>query len=293
MYELHNADCMDWLSSQPENFIHAVVTDPPYALREYRSRELEKMRSEKGGVWRHPPSFDGARRRPLPRFSVINDNEQARRLFSEFFECWGREVLRVMRPGAHLIIASTPLLSDILSGALRRAGFERRGEIVRLVKTLRGGDRPKGAERIFPDVSVLPRAHWEPWELFRKPCSEKTTGRNLARWGTGGLRRPDRDKPFTDVIICGRTAKDERILTEHPSQKPLNLMLILTKAALPVKEGIILDPFMGAGTTIAAAEAQNLNSIGVEKDAQFFVKTQEALPELVLRAGQLLQKEKA
>lgn len=54
--------------------------------------------------------------------------------------------LRILVPGGHVFIASTPLLSDILSLAMRNAGFERRGEIIRTVSTLRGGDRPKGAE---------------------------------------------------------------------------------------------------------------------------------------------------
>ena len=59
-----HADCMEWLRQQERNSIHAVVTDPPYGLVEYSSREQEKLRNGKGGVWRQPPSFDGARRSP-------------------------------------------------------------------------------------------------------------------------------------------------------------------------------------------------------------------------------------
>ena len=37
-----------------------------------------------------------------------------------------------------------------------KAGFEKRGEIVRVVQTLRGGDRPKNAHEEFQSVSVMP-----------------------------------------------------------------------------------------------------------------------------------------
>lgn len=50
-----------------------------------------------------------------------------------------------------------------MSGALAHAGLERCGEIVRLVTTMRGGDRPKGAHEEFVEVSVMPRSMWEPW----------------------------------------------------------------------------------------------------------------------------------
>ena len=61
------------------------------------------------------------------------------------------------------------LLSHLVSGALTRGGLERRGEIVRLVMIMRGGDRPKAAHVEFSDVSVMPRSMWEPWLMFRKP----------------------------------------------------------------------------------------------------------------------------
>jgi hypothetical protein len=70
-----------------------------------------------------------------------------------------------------VLVASNPLLSHMVSGALARAGLERRGEIVRLVMTMRGGDRPKNAHEEFPDVSVMPRSMWEPWLTFRKPIA--------------------------------------------------------------------------------------------------------------------------
>ena len=64
------SDVMKWLADLPENSIHAVVTDPPYGMVEYDEKNHAKLRKGRGGVWRIPPSFDGAKRKPLPRFTV-------------------------------------------------------------------------------------------------------------------------------------------------------------------------------------------------------------------------------
>lgn len=121
------------------------------------------------------------------------------------------------------------------------AGFERRGEVVRLVQTLRGGDRPKNAEAEFSDVSVMPRSAWEPWGLFRKPC-EGTVAQNLRRYGTGGLRRESALRPFTDVVRSLPTRAEERAIAPHPCLKPQAFMRRIVHAALPLGRGVILDP---------------------------------------------------
>lgn len=281
MYTLVHMDCLEWMAGRPANTVSAIVTDPPYAIQEYSAMELRKKRNGRGGIWRIPPSFDGHQRQALPRFSVINDDAAAREEFAAFFTRWGRAAIRVLAPGAHVIIATTPLLSDILGCAMRSAGFERRGEIVRLVSTLRGGDRPKGAEQEFQELSVMPRAAWEPWGVYRKPLSERTVAQNLRKWGTGALRRPSPDTPFSDVITVGRTPQEERSLSGHPSQKPLDLMLRLTHAALPLGTGLLLEPFLGSGSTVAAAETLCLESIGIEQDSDFHAAALESIPKMV------------
>jgi site-specific DNA-methyltransferase (adenine-specific) len=127
---------------------------------------------------------------------------------------------------------------------------------------------------------VIPRAGWEPWGIYRKPISEKTVAKNLRRWGAGALRRSSLDSPFSDVIDIGRTSQIERDIAGHPSQKPLALMHILTRASLPLGTGVILDPFAGSGSTIAAAEIQGLTSIGIERDKEFYEKALVAIPHL-------------
>lgn len=274
---LFEGDCFEWLRQQPENSIHAVVTDPPYGLVEYAPEQQEKLRNGKGGIWRIPPAFDGTRRSPLPRFTVLSRDEVEE--LARFFFDWGRTLLPVLVPGANVVVASNPLLSYVVSGALARAGLERRGEIVRLVMTMRGGDRPKHAHEEFPGVSVMPRSMWEPWILFRKPIEGRVQD-NLRKWKTGGFRRPSADRPFGDVIPSSPTHKSERELAPHPSLKPQAFLRMLIRGVLPLGEGIVLDSFAGSGSTLAAAEAVGYQSVGVEKDTRYFNLATVAIPKL-------------
>ncbi len=275
--KLVRADCNAWLAEQPAHSIHAVVTDPPYGLVEYSDAEQTKLRQGRGGVWRIPPSFDGAKRSPLPRFTVLTAGDLA--ALEGFFLDWGRRIARVLVPGANVVVASNPLLSYIVSGALARAGLERRGEIVRLVMTMRGGDRPKAAHEEFSDVSVMPRSMWEPWLVFRKPVDGRVQD-NLRKWGTGGFRRISAGKPFGDVIESAPTRASERKLAPHPSLKPQAFLRQLVRGVLPLGKGIVLDPFAGAASTLAAAQAVGYESRGVERDSSYFEMACTALPRL-------------
>jgi len=275
---LYHADCFDWVTRQDDRTIHAVVTDPPYGLHEYTPEQQSKLRKGKGGVWRIPPAFDGHVRSPLPRFTTLTP-EQLDSLRSFFF-VWGRLLLPKLVPGAHVIVASNPLVSHIVSGALAETGLERRGEIIRLTMTMRGGDRPKAAHGEYPNVSVMPRSMWEPWLVYRKPPEGRVQD-NLRKWGTGGFRRPSADKPFGDVIPSAPTHKAERALAPHPSLKPQAFLRQVVRAVLPLGEGAVLDPFAGAGSTLAAAEAVGYKSIGLEKDAFYFEMACKAIPKLI------------
>ena len=194
---MHHADCFDWLEQQSDNSFHAVVTDPPYGLHEYTAEQQAKLRQGRGGVWRIPPSFDGHLRSPLPRFTTLSPEQLE--YVRTFFFVWARLLLPKLVPGAHVVVASNPLLSYLVSTALADAGLERRGEVARLTMTMRGGDRPKAAHDEFPEISVMPRSMWEPWVVYRKPIEGRVQD-NLRKWQTVWFRRPPQEKPFGEIL---------------------------------------------------------------------------------------------
>lgn len=274
---LINGNAMDVMEELPANSIHAIVTDPPYGLVEYSEKEKEKLRAGKGGVWRIPPTIGGCTRSPLPRFTTLRPKDLEH--MSEFFEAFGRLALRVLAPGGNLLMASNPLVAHIVTTALARSGLEPRGQVVRLVQTMRGGDRPKGAEAEFSGVSVMPRSQFEPWIVMRK-TPEGTVATSLRKNFTGGWMRISDEQPFGDVIKSSPTRPEERRLSDHPSLKPQALMRQLVRAALPLGKGVVLDPFAGGGSTLAAANYLGYEAIGIEMDPEYFEIARDGIPKL-------------
>jgi DNA modification methylase len=274
---LIHGDAFDWMRKREARSVHAIVTDPPYGLLEYSQEEQAKLRRGRGGVWRIPPAFDGHRRAPLPRFTVLNARDRA--ALHDFFLEFGTSALRITVPGAHVLIASNPLLVHVVANAMTAAGLEIRGYLARLVMTMRGGDRPKNAHREFVDVSVMPRSMFEPWVILRNPLEGRAQD-NLRKWGTGGFRRTSAERPFGDVIASQPTPRNERGIAPHPSLKPQAFLRPVVRAALPLGRGVILDPFAGSGSTLAAANAVGYRSVGIERDRRYVDMAREAISKL-------------
>lgn len=116
--------------------------------------------------------------------------------------------------------------------------------------------------------------------LFRKPISERTVADNLRQWKTGGLRRLAIGKPLPEAIPSTRTPVVETEISDHPCLKPQQFMRIIVRSLLPLGEGILLDPFMGSGSTIAAAAAVGYTALGIEIDQHYYESALEMIPKL-------------
>lgn len=195
-----------------------------------------------------------------------------------FFEFW-QLVSGAIVPGANVVVASNPLLVHLVASAISAAGLELRGHLVRLVMTMRGGDRPKYAHEEFQDVSVMPRSMFEPWVVLRHPLDGKVQD-NLRKWQTGGFRRPSATRPSGDVIASHPTPKSNKQIAAHPWLKPQAFLRAIVLAVLQLGKGVILDPFAGSGSTLAAANAMGYDSIGIEKDARYVTMAPKAIREL-------------
>ena len=117
--------------------------------------------------------------------------------------------------------------------------------------------------------------------MFRKPLDGRAQD-NLRRWGTGGFRRISDDRPFGDVIESAPTRSSERRFAPHPSLKPQAFLRKLVRGVLPLGKGIVLDPFAGSASTLAAAEAVGYESVGLERDKAYFELARQALPALAM-----------
>ena len=127
----------------------------------------------------------------------------------------------------------------------------------------------------------MPRGSYEPWGIFRKPLrAGMRVSDCLREFQTGGLRRKPDGNPFEDIIKSERTPRAERQIANHPSLKPQSFLRQVVYAALPLGEGVIADPFMGSGSTVAAAEAVGYSCVGIERHTEYYEMSRQAIPEL-------------
>jgi site-specific DNA-methyltransferase (adenine-specific) len=70
-------------------------------------------------------------------------------------------------------------------------------------------------------------------------------------------------------FYCAKASKAERgDSNNHPTVKPLALMRYLIKLVTP-PDGVVLDPFLGSGTTAIAAVLEGFDWIGIEREAEY------------------------
>lgn len=247
------------LKEMPENSVDACITDPPYGM-------------EIAGVgWDHdvPP-----------------------------VDTW-KEVYRVLKPGAFVLSFCAPEFYHRMAVNVEDAGFRPLDMIFWMITTkMAKANRLKPAhEPIFVAQKPLDGSiekNWEKWgcgkinlETTRVPWDgeppkgwvkgghkrrafggevEKAAGKEIEREDANPTGRypsniighfddPDHQKYFYAPRV---TRKERGEYNDHPTPKPISLMRYLCRVYAP-KGGLVLDPFMGSGSTgIGALQEGNL-----------------------------------
>lgn len=157
---LVQAESIKFLAKLPASCIDAVVTDPPYGIGF-------------GGA-----SWDGG---------VGNRQLSTGEGFERFSEAWARQVLRVLKPGGHLVSFGAARTGHRMTAGLEDAGFEIRDQLTWLFSS----GMPKSRRLPGGRGSALKPAH-EPIVLARKPLAvvggtKQSIVSNDAQFGTGTL----------------------------------------------------------------------------------------------------------
>ena len=151
MTELLCGESREVISGLPSNSFDAVVTDPPYEIG------LLKREWDRSGIANNPFFWD--------------------------------EILRVAKPGAHLVAFASPRTYHRLATAIESAGWELRDQLMWIYAS--GFPKSLNLERATGDQALagwgtaLKPAH-EPIVLARKPVEGSLT-ENVQKWGVGGL----------------------------------------------------------------------------------------------------------
>ena len=88
---------------------------------------------------------------------------------------------------------------------------------------------------------------------------------------------PESNGSAARFFYCAKASKSDRGDGNiHPTVKPTDLMRYLCRLVTP-PGGVVLDPFMGSGSTGVAAQSEGFRFIGIERDPAYFEVARERL----------------
>ena len=147
----------------------------------------------------------------------------------------------------------------------RKAEQHRRGLSIGTMKACNGRYIQEPMGHIRPEATPAP------------PPASSTARRQAgksARWGARGWRAQGLRHVWPKTPMeCKRTfgqrgERDAKAANHHPTVKPLALMRYLCRLVTP-PNGLVLDPFMGSGSTLIAAEQEGFRAIGIELSPEY------------------------
>ena len=190
---LHAGDCLDVLRSMAENSVDSVCADPPYHLtsivKRFGASNAAPAKEGKTGAYaRASRGFMG---------KTWDGGDIAFRA-----ELWA-EVLRVLKPGGHVLAFSGTRTYHRMACAIEDGGFDIRDQIGWAF----GSGFPK-SHNLGNGRGTALKPAWEPICLARKPIVG-TNVENVLAWGTGALN-VDGCRVPTEIPRPGRTNSESR-----------------------------------------------------------------------------------
>jgi hypothetical protein len=172
---------------------------------------------------------------------------------------WIPEAMRVLRPGAHLVLVSVPGEPTGHTGAClaEEAGFEVRDCMV----VLESGDHDS--------AHYVPKAAVSERELGLD--SMKAVMYAMSGGATNAIESAEREGEETTEYGGKGSVGLNRVSMRrnfHPTVKPVGIMVELLKSV--ERKGLVVDPFMGSGTTGIACLKTDHDFLGIEREAEYF-----------------------
>jgi len=291
-----HGDCLGKLKEIDECSIDSLVTDPPYGLSNIPQVSFNKCMVEwSTGDDKYTPKSKGFMGKSWDGFVPPP-------------ALW-KEVIRVLKPGSYGLVFASSRTQDIMGLSLRLAGFEIRDcvlwlygngfpksrnhlkpayEPALLIRKPLEGTVAKNTLQYGTGAINIEGCRIQTGETYvQAPIrTNKVYGKEVRKGGKiyDKGRFPSNvliDEEVGDILnnrrrffYCAKASTKERIagLSEyhvhHPTIKPIEIMRYLCRLVTP-PEGIVLDPFLGSGTTAIAALKEGLNLIGIERESEY------------------------
>lgn len=284
--KIYNLDCTLGMKQLKSDYIATCITDPPYNYEfvgkdwnndeiKRRINRLKERENTKTLVTNLPYGSGlagGVRNKRWYERNRENIIE-----YSEWIESWGRELYRIMKPGGLVLVFNSTRTIAQVQVALEKCGFYARDVIV----WRRNSGIPKG-NNISKKMEKLGDSDYEKWKgwhsclrteweaicVVQKPLIDNYY-KTLKEYNVG-IFHAEQGNGFQSNIIENITRDEKDEFNKHVTVKPLDLIEKLILLTTPkFKDNIIIDPFMGAGTTAVAAQKLNYNFIGFEISEEY------------------------
>lgn len=270
-----------------DNSVHSIISDIPYGIGYDDWDILHDNKNSAYGKSSPSQNKDGTifkrRGKPLNGWSEQDKNISLE--YQKWCESFASEFLRVLKPGGSCLIFAGRRYAHRCIVAMEDSGFTFKDMLAweknkapqraqRISEVYKRREDYKNMEDWSGWRVANPKPIFEPILWFQKPYKiGGTLADNILENGVGAwneeafllYNKEENSNCISNLIKVDYEKSDSGL---HPTQKPLQLMEFLV--SLVTKEGqIILDPFMGSGTTGAACKNLNRNFIGIEANKEY------------------------
>ena len=288
-----NADCMVELSKLADNSIDCVITDPPYFIDKLDNKwSSNQVNSDvKNSHIKHLPK------------GMKFDKSQVKNLYDYYLEL-SKLLFKKMKPGAYFLSFSSPRLYHAIAMSCEIAGFEIRDminwnytqsmpkgmSISHIIEkmNLTEEEKSKLIDEYKDYKTPQIRSCFEPICVAMKPIGKLTFIQNELQFKTGLLDFSqkvgiDNDRVPANIITTEEynESYDKNFLVSKPSKsekgehnthitvKPIALIEHLVKL-FSKKGALVVDPFLGSGTTALACKNTQRKCIGTELNSEYY-----------------------
>lgn len=280
-------DCIDILKNIPDDSLAGCVTDPPYNY-EFVGRDWDNSEIERR-INRSKDKNSTTLVKNIPYGSGLAGGVRNKRWYQrnrenilgyqEWVETWGKELFRTLKPGAYALVFNSTRTSAHIQVALENVGFYARDTIV----WRRQSGIPKGlnAEKKLESMGNLDASKWQGWHsalrseweaitVVQKPLVNNYIN-TIKSYNVGLMRTKSSDfEGFQSNIIENIKRDPKNEYNNHITVKPLDLIEKLVDMIIPKIDGnIVIDPFLGSGTTAVAAINLDIEWVGIELNPDY------------------------
>ncbi|MBA3047441.1 site-specific DNA-methyltransferase [Patescibacteria group bacterium] len=308
-------DSLEILKNIENSSIDVVLTDPPYFLDKLDNNwQYDNVNNKKNQqVIKSLPS------------GMKFDREQGKKFYNWYFKI-SKEILRVLKPGGFFFSFSSPRLYHRMASAVDDAGMEIRDCFLWLYTqnqakamslnhfidklNINNEKKEKLKSKFQGWKTPQLKSCFEPIVMAQKP-TDGTFLNNMIKNSIGLLNTEVKvgDNMFPANILTvenineiidkafliKKPSKEEKSdFNSHKTVKPLELCEHLIKLTAFYKDAVVLDPFVGSGTTALAAKKLGLHYIGVDINPEYVdiaLKRLNSMPKLKLSKMQNKKRE--